>query len=1151
MAEQRAAQSGPPLAVRRMARLLSVDPEIRAARVSSAELEALRDSGDSAIDLLAAACKTFASRPCLGTRLGGPTAGALTAISYGDLWSRVTATASEFLKEGIADAGMLVAIHGSGSVDWIVADLACLYVGAVSVPLPRTLARDDLLHIVRETEIACIVAAPECLENAEFAAASCPSVRSVVSMGELESDRRPTRAGMSLREIERCGRLHPAAPRRPTGADDLFSIVYTSGSTGRPKGVMLTARRWAETLRDAVSNKPIPTITVGYLPLSHMAGRISVYTTLMTGGRTNLVSEDDIPALFETIRLTRPTSMTLVPRVSGLLHQQFLQLAFEAGADVSGGYDEPSLAGIIKQIRDERLGGRLCFATTGAAPTAPEVVEFLREGLGVHLVDAYGSTEVARVAVNGIVLPGIEYKLIDVPEAGYMAKDLPYPRGELAVRSSRQTPGYFRNAAANAALFDESGFVRTGDIVEERGPRRIVLIDRKNDVIRLAHGEYVNLGRLESLFAAHSRYIEQAFVFGESSRDFVLAVIVPSALVESHADVAETPGPARNRAVKQLLLGELHRIAAGNGLRSSEVPRDILVSTEPFTRANGLLSDAGKYRRPAIRERFGAGLQQLYAEIAERQVHARLQSQRSKDAPLETRLRVLVAAILGREELTSDALQSSFVSLGGDSLSAMRLCDALSAVAGFHAEVAALLDPRTSLNELIDRLRARATLNGHRPTFEDVHGTDPGHVRAADLEISRFLPERLLAQATGLPPAAEPRHFLLTGASGFLGQVVLAELLTRLDPAKATVSCLVRAADAAAARDRLARRVEVIGPRLRERFDEWTAGSRLHVVAGELTEPRLGLEDSVYAELAEGVDAVIHAGALVNHVLPYAHLFTPNVLGTAEIMRLAITRKRKSVHFISTCGIAARARSRGRVMEADRARQLWRRRPLRGRSAADYALGYATSKWAAEVMLSELNDSCGVPVAISRCSMLLPHREAPVLNPADAFARLLYGIVKTGVAPRSFYAGNYRGARHYDSVPVDLAARAIVEISVSAAPGFRTYHVCQPDSNDGVSLDTFVNWTESCGYKIERLDHGEWHAEFVRRLARLGSDERQRSPESIAFRWREPVRDGEGSPMLDATGFRSILARLGLQGVPSLDEAYFHRCLRMICGEQR
>src|SRR5262249_39578930 len=144
----------------------------------------------------------------------------------------------------------------------------------------------------------------------------------------------------------------------------------------------------------------------------------------------------------------------------------------------------------------------------------------------------------------------------------------------------------------------------------------------------------------------------------------------------------------------------------------------------------------------------------------------------------------------------------------------------------------------------------------------------------------------------------------------------------------------------------------------------------LVVHAGDVMQPKLGLPEKVYADLAEQVDAIVHASALVNHALTYPHLFEPNVVGTVEVLRLALARRRKAVHFVSTGGMVAGIRRPTPILEDESAASLWPRRPVRSDA---YALGYATSKWACEVLLEDLHRRCGVPVSVFRCGMILAH----------------------------------------------------------------------------------------------------------------------------------------------------------------------------------
>lgn len=154
---------------------------------------------------------------------------------------------------------------------------------------------------------------------------------------------------------------------------------------------------------------------------------------------------------------------------------------------------------------------------------------FLESSLDFHLLDLYGLTEVGGVFRDGKISrpPVLDYKLVDVPELGYYTTDKPHPRGELLVKSATATPGYYKRPDVTAEVFDADGYYRTGDVMAEVAPDQLVYVDRRNNVIKLAQGEFVAVANLETVYVG-APLVRQIFVYGNSERAYLLAVVVPT-----------------------------------------------------------------------------------------------------------------------------------------------------------------------------------------------------------------------------------------------------------------------------------------------------------------------------------------------------------------------------------------------------------------------------------------------------------------------------------------------------------------------------------------------------------------------------------------------------------------------------------------------
>ncbi|WP_172832487.1 thioester reductase domain-containing protein, partial [Mycobacterium asiaticum] len=273
----------------------------------------------------------------------------------------------------------------------------------------------------------------------------------------------------------------------------------------------------------------------------------------------------------------------------------------------------------------------------------------------------------------------------------------------------------------------------------------------------------------------------------------------------------------------------------------------------------------------------------------------------------------------------------------------------------------------------------------------------------------------------------------------------------------------------------------------------------------------LGLDPQVWQRLADTVDLIVDPAALVNHVLPYSELFGPNALGTAELIKIALTSRQKPYTYVSTIGVGDQIKPGEFTEDAD-VREISATRAIND----SYANGYGTSKWAGEVLLREAHDLCGLPVAVFRCDMILADTTyAGQLNVPDMFTRMMLSLVATGIAPASFYETDAEGNRqrsHYDGLPVEFIAEAISTLGAqNVGEGFQTYHVMNP-YDDGIGMDEFADWLIEAGNSIQRIaDYGEWLQRFETSLRGLPENQRQASLLPLLHNYQKPEKPMRGS----------------------------------------
>ena len=1048
-----------------------------------------------------------------------------------------------------------VCIMGFADIDLAMIDIACAYAKAITVPLARSTAGADLGEICANVEPVLLASTLKDLALSVKLAIQQKTVKSILVFNfnnQIDAEKAILeKAKARLKEIGANIPLILLDDLIAYGKKQSFSflspvveenekmamIIHSSGSTGKPKGACISNKAMINTWKG--KRLGLPRVSVIMAPFNHMLGRGEMYATLSVGGTTYFTLQPDMSTLFEDIRLARPTALLFYPRIFELIYQHFQnevtrQLRQNKGARAA------IEAAVKAKMSKTYLGDRLLYGVVGSAPTSPKVKAFIVDCFKILLIEGYGNTEAGSGSltiedkVNRETV--LHYKLTDVPELGYFTTDKPYPRGEFCVKTKFGIKEYYKQPEATAGLMDADGYQLTGDIVEERAPDHVVIIDRRKDVLKLSQGEYVAVGPLGKIFEGGSALVHQIYVYGNSHRSYLVAVIVPEIEV-AQKQLGEN---FTDNQLKNLLRQALQKVGQEEDLKSFEIPRDFVIEHEKFSRENELLSSVRKYLRPALKRKYGAILEALY-EAHDQAKDAKIEALKAPNSSLSTfeKLVILLESQLGIEGIeTTQPL--TFQQLGGDSLGAALFSMSIEEI--FEVPLAAdvILSPTGSLEQWATLINQAQNQEQRQASFSKIHGKGATILKADDLLLGRFLEEEFLKKVKALPLSnVTPTTVLLTGANGFLGHILCLEWMHRLSQNNGKVICLVRAKDDSAAYERLATEFKGTDKELEAQFSN-LAKKHLEVLAGDISKPLLGLSQDNFNRLANEVDRICHPAALVNHRLAYQHLFGPNVVGTAEIIRLAISHKRKPIDFISSLAV-------GQLLDTSKMNNEDSPLLEQVQLSEQYAAGYATSKWAAEHLLQIANKEYDIPINTFRCDMILAHQSYKGrINMSDMFTRLLYSIITTGLAPASFYIPNADGSKgsgHYDGLPVDVIAKTIIGISGCDYNGYNTFNTENYHHNDGISLDKFVDWIESASYSIHRItDHQAWVQRIKGKLTTLPEHQRQQSVLDLLPAFSRPYRTNLKTAGCD--NFKGLVHRLNNgKDISSLSEAFIHKCL--------
>ena len=545
--------------------------------------------------------------------------------SWGDVANQVEIIASALAQRGIT-AGARVAILSENRLEWIIADLAIMSIGAISVPLFTTYTQTDITYLLSHSGARAIICSnSELTALAETAAQDSRDCYLMVVIEEsklLYHSLNLAIVGWSeLIEEGRVAIAHCEFQSPEMSADDVCCIIYSSDGDEKPKGAMLTHRSIMANLagaegllRDLSLGRDV---FLSMLPLSHAYEHsVGLFFPIHIRAEIYLLHRPE--TLSSAIIEVKPTIMTAVPRLyeilcdrihasyrhKGILNRKMLDRAVYLGRKnvqkepltLLEKIENSYLNLTVRRHINARLGGRLKAFVSGAAALDPNIGYFFL-ALNVRILQGYGQTEASPViAANppkkikietvGKLLVGVEAKLTKL--------------GEICIRGDLVMKGYWNDPVATKKKLRD-GWLLTGDIGTFHPDGYISLTGRKKDIIINSGGDNISPVKIETVLEAHSD-IDQAMAYG-NQHSYITAVITPNHLLTKKLQYDQTEiANTISEAIK----------TANARLSSLEKVRSFILSEEPFSIENECLTASGALKRQQINQLYSERLEQLY-----------------------------------------------------------------------------------------------------------------------------------------------------------------------------------------------------------------------------------------------------------------------------------------------------------------------------------------------------------------------------------------------------------------------------------------------------------------------------------------------------------------------------------------------------------
>lgn len=533
-------------------------------------------------------------------------------------------------------AGQRVAIVSEARPEWHLVDFACQLLGAVTVPIDPDAPGELMGYILRNSGCGWAFYGSDDTRQllVTLQRGLTTPVRLVAMAGDGATPEALTLTGLMGEGAPRQGEVPMERFRGRTQPDDLASLLYTSGTTGDPKGVMLSQKNLVANLLACgkLFSLGPDDLAITFLSPSHGFQRTIDHLCFYRGVAMHYVpGGDHMP---EALRRERPTLLVALPRIYERAHRRTFELIGEEPAwrqrmsrwaiavgrrylsAARDGFISPLLAlerrfaeGLAFGKIQQRFGGRLRFALCGGGALSAEVSDFF-EAVGVPIDQGYGLAETSPVLTSnaprqrrhgsvGKALEEVELRLAD--------------DGEILARGPGVMMGYWENPDATAETFDDSGWLRTGDVGHIDQSGYVFITARKQDLLITHDGQSVAPQPLEEALTQDG-LIRQAMVIGDN-RPYLVALLVPDyQRLGQETGEDNVAALAASPRVQQAIERRVEAVNAGQ----EDAPKILrfAVLTEGFQERDGEVALSGELRRRNILQRRAEMIAGLYSAQA-------------------------------------------------------------------------------------------------------------------------------------------------------------------------------------------------------------------------------------------------------------------------------------------------------------------------------------------------------------------------------------------------------------------------------------------------------------------------------------------------------------------------------------------------------